>query len=485
MAIIECGEWLPDQPNLGNPGATIAQNCLPAPRGFKPFPSPSVLSDALDSRPLGAHSGTDSDGDPHSYAGNDTKIYSLTGAAWTDISKAGGYTNTATRWDFDSYGAIEIATNFVDSPQFVDMDSGSPVMADLTTAFRARTVATVRDFVVFGNTYDATDGNVPQRLRWSAIGDYTDYTISATTQSDFQDTPNGGIIQRVFGGEYGIVFFERAIIRMSYIGSPVVFQFDDVSPEKGLYAPGAAAQSGDDIFFLDNGGFYVISGGQTVTAIGNEKVDNWFFNELDGTQKDRITCAIDYENKVVSWSFPSTASTSGKPDTIICFNFKIGRWSYAKIDNDMVFSSLSVGFTLETLDSLSSDLDTLNISLDSRIFFKGNKVLGLFDSFTLHVLAGSALEATIETKEMQMASNSRSLITEAIPLVDGGTTTIALGTRNRQQDDVVWGANTSINTVGFAPMRSEGRYVRARIIINGIWQEAQGIDVQGGGSGNR
>jgi len=485
MAVIECGPWRPDQPELGSPGVTEAINCYPASRGFRPMLGKAEMSNALTARPLGAYAATSLAGVVHNYAGDATKLYDLNAATWTDISKVGGYTNTATYWDFAEYAGISIATNFADNPQFVDMDAGSPVFADLTTAFKARYCAVVREFVVFGNTNDATDGNVPGRVRWSAAGDYTDYTVSATTQSDFRDIPFGGAIQRVFGGEYGIIFLRRSIVRMTYAGPPVIFQLDEIAPDTGLYAPGAAAQDGEVIFFLDNSGFYALSAGQNVSPIGNEKVDNWFWQELDGTQKDRISCAIDHKNKIVSWAFPASGNINGKPNRVLQFDYEIGEWTYSDIDSDLIYSALTVGFTIDTLDTLAANADAQTISADSPVLFSGNKYMGVFDDFKLNYLAGSQLTATIETKEIQPAQGKRSVITEGWPMVDGGETTITIGTRNRQQDDVVWGAASAVNTVGFAPLRSEGRYIRARMEVTGFWDEIQGIELTGAGQGRR
>lgn len=484
MAIIELGEWLPDQPALGNPGCTVAKNCFPAPRGFRPMRNLTIVSEAIDAQCLGGFASTDDTGNVHIYAGNDTKIYSSNGTGWDDFSKIGGYTDTAIFWDFTDYGSITIATNFIDAPQFVEMTTGT-IFADLTTAFKARYVATVRDFVVFGNTWDSVDGNVPQRLRWSALGDYTDYTISATTQSDFQDTPNGGAIQAVFGGEYGVIFFERSIYRLSYVGSPLVFQFDEIASEKGLYTPGAAAQDGETIYYLDNDGFYALSGGQRITPIGNEKVDAWFFNELDADYTDRVRAAIDHENKVVTWSFPSTQATAGSPDRLLSFDFEIGRWSYAEVEHEIIFSVLSEGYTLETLDDLTTDIEGATMSVDARIQFEGVKALGVFSSNTLNLLFGSEMTATIESKEMQENSGMRSLITEVWPITDGGTTTVEIGTRQRQQDNITFSGSYDVNDIGYASTRSNGRYTTIRLTVSDDWSIVQGCETIAKRAGKR
>jgi hypothetical protein len=44
-------------------------------------------------------------------------------------------------------------------------------------------------------------------------------------------------VQKVVGGEYGLVFQERAVWKMTYIGSPVIFQFDLIERSRGAFAP--------------------------------------------------------------------------------------------------------------------------------------------------------------------------------------------------------------------------------------------------------
>jgi len=474
--IFENGEWMPDQPALGNPGSTIAENCYPSPRGYRPFGGLVNISDAIDATPKGATSFTSDDGTSKVYSGNATKVYSMETGTVEDRSKAGGYTSSATFWDFAQFGDQCIATNFADSPQQITMSAASGTnFADLTTDFKARTVATVRDFVMFGNTYDSTDGNVPNRLRWSSITDHTDYTISATTQSDFQDTPGGGVIQRVFGGEYATILFENSIYRGNYVGSPNVWDFDQIEPEIGLWSIGAAAQHGSMVYLLDGSGFYAFDGNQ-VQPIGNERVDNWFWNEFDASYPERLSCAIDHDNKCVCWSFPSQINNSGKPNRILMFNFEINRWSYAEIDHDIILPYLTSNFTLETLDSFQSDVDLIDMSVDSRMLFEGARLLGIMDQNILTSNQGAPLTAKVESKEMQPTQGRRTYMSEVWPINDGGTTTIQIGSRDRQQDTYAWSGAVAVNSTGFAPVDVEGRYMRVRMNISGEWSDSQGAD---------
>jgi hypothetical protein len=128
-----------------------------------------------------------------------------------------------------------IATNGADAPQVVTL--GAPTSRhspDLPP--KARHIAVVRDFVVLGNVDDGTAR--PNRVAWSAINNSADWAVSASTQSDIQDLQgDGGWVQKVVGGEYGLVFQERAVWKMTYIGSPVIFQFDLIERSRGALPP--------------------------------------------------------------------------------------------------------------------------------------------------------------------------------------------------------------------------------------------------------
>ncbi len=128
-----------------------------------------------------------------------------------------------------------------------------------------------------------------------------DASIHAPTQSDYQDIPDGGDITGITGGEFGIVFLEKAIVRMSYIGSPLFFQFDTISRNIGCIEGGSIAQYGGISYFLSDDGFYSCDG-QNVVGIGAEKVDRYFFNNANIGDIDTSSAAVDPERNLVIWN---------------------------------------------------------------------------------------------------------------------------------------------------------------------------------------
>ena len=131
MAIIRVEDWVPDAADLGNPGSILIANALPGINGYKPMPSYSALSDALDDYCRGAIDVRDKELNVYQFAGDETKLYELTSTSWGDVSVGGGYaTGTEERWEFILWKNQILATNFSDDPQKIELgaalDSQAP-----------------------------------------------------------------------------------------------------------------------------------------------------------------------------------------------------------------------------------------------------------------------------------------------------------------------------------------------------------------------
>lgn len=476
--IIPFGEWSPDLPAFGNQ-ATTAKNVIPHGKSYKKFPSLTSFSTALTAYCRGAYSSIDGDGAVSSYAGDATKLYRLVGATFSDASKVGGYMCASdSYWEFQQFGQSVIASNYDDTMQTIAI--GGTQFADLTgTPPRARHIANVRDFLVVGNTFDASDGAIPNRVRWPGIGTTTSWTVSPVTQADYQDLHgNGGWVQSIIGGvDAGYVFQERAIWRMLYVGSPIVFDFSKIEDARGALAPRGVIQVGPMIFFLADDGFYMMSGGQSV-PIGSNKVDRTFLSELDDSYLHRVTSAAFPELKVVLWSYPGSGSVDGTPSRVIMYNWVSQNWAFAELNHELIYRAMTVGTTLDDLDSISASVDSLPYSLDSKVWMGGKLQLSGFDTdHKQGFFTGTALDATLETGEVQLNPSGRTEITEVVPLVDGGTHTVQMGTRETQAGTVSWGSASTENSSGICPVRSNSHFHRVRVNNTGDFNDAIGVDI--------
>lgn len=478
--IVPFGPYTPDLPKLGNPGSTTAKNVIPSAAGYKPLNSLTTYSSALTAYCRGAFSAMDSIGNVSSYAGDATKLYRLVGTTQTDSSKVGGYTTASdSYWEFAKWGNTCIATNFDDPMQVITL--GGTTFANLSAgAPRARHITITRDFVMVGNTFDSSDGSVPNRVRWSGLNDSTDWTVSATTQSDYQDLQgNGGWVQSIVGGDRAVIFQERAIWLATYVGSPVVFNFDVIEEARGAFCPRGVIKVGGVIYYIADDGFYAITGGQSA-PIGFGKVDSTFLADLNDDYLHRVTAAALPNDKVVMWSYPGSGSSDGTPNKIILYNWASQKWAHAELNHEIIFRAMSVGTTLDGLDSINTQIDQLAFSLDSKVWMGGKLQMSAFNtSHQQSYLTGTALDATIETGEFQPEGleGYRSEITEVMPIVDGGTHTVQMGTRETQNGTIAWGTASTENSTGICPVRSNSQFHRTRVNITGSWNDATGVKI--------
>ena len=115
----------------------------------------------------------------------------------------------------------------------------------------------------------------------------------------------------------------------------------------------------------------------------------------------------------------------------------------------------------------------------------GGYIFGGSKQKKLHSFTGSSLEAMVETSEFNVATNKHAVLHRVIPVTEGGTVTVQVGTRNRQTDSVTLGTAASLNADGFCPTRSQGRFHRVRCNLTGNWNFAQGVDIDGAATGER
>lgn len=481
--MIALGEWRPDLPEQGT-HLVDAKNVISDASSYRSFPSMAVYSSALNSACTGAMA-VKSVGTPTNFAGTATKLYLLSGATYNDVSIATGYTGTTEfRWSFATYGKRVIATNFTENPQSYVIGTSS-IFANLTTAFKARYVGVVRDFVVFAYTGDATNGTMANNVRWSALNDPTDYTVSVTTQSDSQQV-NGegelGDITGFVGGERGVVFFEGGIFLMTYVGAPIVFSFDQIVFGTGCIAPGTIANYGDKTFYLGPDGFYILNGVQ-VSPIGNDKINKWFYSDFDQSLSHLANAVIDPINTLYILAYPG-AGNNGTCNRLLMFNWVTGRWTYASPGNLAVLvnsMSQSVDPDAASTETIYGDPDTgpfADVSLDSRIFIGGKLQLSALDAnHRLVYFNSNPLTATLETGEAQLFPGKRALLKNVRPLVEGlGTVTVSAGTRDITAQAVTYTPPVTLNNNGEANLFASGRYHRARITIDGGFDHVYGLD---------
>lgn len=377
-------------------------------------------------------------------------------------------------------------------------NSGAIAPTIATVAPKARYIANVKNFLCAGNTWDPVNGAQPQCVWWSALNDPTNWPTPGTvTAAEYQSDYNnlygdGGWIQGVVGNlgtADGAVLMEHAVWRMLYVGPPAVFDFFPAQGVKGCPAPGSIVQLGNLVYYLGEDGFYAFDG-TNVTPIGANRVDKWFFSNLDQSNISRVVGTVDPINKQIIWAAPFLMdATGGAPSRLVCYNWQLDRWTMAEVTLETVLRALTFGYTLDQLYTvLGYTIDTLPAPLDSRLWTGGQIALAAFDTtHKLNFFTGPNLAPTVDLGELQLFPGKVSVVKNARPLVDGGTPTVSIGTRNRTVDQASFNAGTAMNAIGTCPQRATGRYVRGRITLpaGSSFSHIQGCEVEATAAGAR
>jgi hypothetical protein len=472
MQKILFGEWLPDQPGVVG-AITDAKNCYPVANGYAPIKSEADYSDAAGANLLITFAGKFG-GASTLFAASTTQIYKFdSNDASLDAATTTGYT-AVEGWDVTQFGAKMILANGQDKLQAWTLNSSTNFANLAAAAPIAKFVTVVRDFVVAAN-----DGTDTSKVYWSDINDETDWTPGAASQADTQILPDGGDITGLAGGEYGLVFLERAIYRMSYAGSPFFFQFDAISRSLGCISNGSIAQYGNLTYFLADDGFYVCDG-QSTKNIGTEKVNRWFFdNAIPNEIQTGMSATVDPVNKLVIWKFNNTFG--GK--FLLMYSIDLNKWSYAETTAASIAYVLTPSATLEQVDNYNTSIDALDIPLDSRVFAGGQLLFAGVSGQKIISFSGQPKTAIISTGDIDVG---RSTVMLAKPIVDKGTGSIAVSSRDNLAEQVEFGSDVAADAENRVSLRSNGEYHRLRLTPSGSnWETAVGLEFDVVKQGNR
>jgi hypothetical protein len=464
------GEWMPDQPSVSG-ALTDAKNVVSLAIGYGPFPTPVTFSSSNAAENLTSlYAAKQPDGNTALFAAGLSKIYTVSGVGTITQVKTGMTTATADRVRFTQFGKTVITTNNADKLQAWTLGT-STAFADLSaTAPIAKFITVVRDFVVCANIKESGDQS-QYRVRWSALNDETDWTENVNTQSDYQDIPDGGQIVGIRGGEFGLVLLERAIHRMTYVGTPFIFQFDNISRGKGCMVSGSIAQYQGVTFFLSDDGFYMCDG-QTVTAIGAEKIDRFFLQDASESDYGTMSSAVDPIRKLVIWNYKTVNGNR----SVIIYNFKTQKWTYGDAGTDFLAEASTSAVTLESLDSISGSIDALTTSLDSQLYVGGKYFLGGTLATRVMTYTGVNQAAVISTGDLDIGANS--VVTLARPIVDNGSANVAIASRTLLNQGVSFNTAVAASSENRVPLRSAGRYHRLKVNPTGDnWDNAISVDV--------
>lgn len=484
MTTIPVARYRPDVSSFQSTYTDQIANVFCGSASYTPAHSLASLTSALPELPLNAFTAKGSDTSINIFVGTATKLYKLnnTTLVWDDVSNGVYSASQEFTWSFASFGNFVIAVNQTNDPQVYEIGVDTAFRNLGGSPPRAGIVRIWGDFVALMNL-----ASNPARVQWSGLNN-AEFWTPGTQNSDYQDFPDGGNVQSSSEATNPLIFLQSSIYRATFVpGSVEIFTFQKIHDKRGAKSASSVTSRGSYIFYCDEGGFYQIGPDGALTSIGFEKVDKTIFGNLQASSISRIVGVVDPFHSRVYWALDYTGS--GVFDQLITYDWNIQEWTPVNSNFYVLFPLLTVGYTLESLNSISASIEDLPFPLDSKAWQGGAPILGAFDiDFKLAAFQGPNLEATVVTQEFGDPAGQVVRTTRAYPIVDAENTLISIGQRFRRNDSVVWLAEQypSYNT-GQIRKRSRSRFHRFKIRIPAeeTWTHLQGIDTDFTPAGSR
>ncbi len=174
-------------------------------------------------------------------------------------------------------------------------------------------------------------------------------------------------------------------------------------------------------------------------------------------------------------------------DKVIVYDYALKRFSPPiAVTGEYLFPVVKPGFTLDGLDSFSTNLDTLGFTLDSVQAGLGSKLSGVDTTHKLGFFDGANVEATLDIPE-QGIEGRRMHIKGFWPRTDAENVYGSVRHRIQPNDALTTSTEALIDARGFCQQRVDTKLARGRIRIpaSEVWTYAMGLEPDAKQTGKR
>ena len=222
-------------------------------------------------------------------------------------------------WSLDNFGQVLIATIANGKTFTWNAGAATPLTTRASTttsgfatgnnptASRVTLVSPTTRHLIHLGTIDASTGKQDDMfIRFSNQEDINDYVISPiNTAGDFRLQDGTKIIGAIKAKEVILIWTDNALYTMKFVGSPLVFGFEQVGTNCGLIGKNAVVEIDGSAFWLSNNGFFMFDG--TVKSLPCT-VEDFVFNNFNTTKGQQVTAGLNNLFTEVIWYYPSNNS---------------------------------------------------------------------------------------------------------------------------------------------------------------------------------
>ena len=319
----------------------------------------------------------------------------------------------------------------------------------------------------------------------------------ADTKGDIQD---GLQLRDTF-----MIYKEDATYSMSFVGTPFIFSFRQLSPTIGAIAKNCVAEFDGGHAIFGKGNFY-INDGQRLKPILPQKLKEYVFTTLDGARVSECFVAADYGRTEILFCFTADGAPTNQPNKAIVWNYITNTFCIRDIPDvaHMGYGNVGNPTTATTWADTTTYWDTIEgpwtMSYDLQdkvLLFADPSDTKLFRDRSGNREDASNMSSYVERTGLSMDEQGRpdtstvKHITSIWPKMSTSSTNtvnVYLGTQMSTQDGVTWGDPVSFspNTQSKVSVRGTGKLyaVKFESTTDMEW-ELDGYSVEVKNAGNR
>ncbi len=324
-------------------------------------------------------------------------------------------------------------------------------------------IGRTNNFIMMGGVTDT--GYSPYSFRWSGFNQPDEWAVSELTQANIAevDTPELGTITAIVGGPSPMIFQERGITRIRYVGPPKIWAQRLISASQGVNYAQAVVEVGRRVYFINQNGVFMTDG-NSVQEISTGQVSNW----VRGVIQSRLIFTYGSyraDTKLIIWGIAADAGPSYSVSLV--YNLETG-----------AFSTIS-GDYYGTARGENWQFDSLPVSVVPQA--------GDVSNSKLTVLDGTTLEATMTTGHLA-SKGKRTFVDGVEPIYEGSGATVALSAKERIRDAASFSAYASEEAAtGIAEITADGRSVATSVkfAAGASWSDLSECVVNIDGAGER
>jgi hypothetical protein len=238
-------------------------------------------------------------------------------------------------WSMDNFGEDLLANVRGGGIYYWDTSTGTATRAVNITALSGNAqpeVANIvlvserdRHVIAFGCDPEADPGVLdPLTIRFSSQESFTDWAATAVnTAGELRVGTGSEIVAAVQTKQQVVVFTDRSVSAMQFIGAPFTFGLSEVSTNTSIVGQNAAVAFGDAVYWMGDDVFYKYDGNVQLIPC---PVEEYIFADMNTTQRAKVTAASNSKFNEIWWFYPSTDSTTN--DSYVVFNYAENVWYY-------------------------------------------------------------------------------------------------------------------------------------------------------------